>query len=344
MVDNVMLPNSAIERAGLRPPLIATLGLMKSWQSSEAHLLLLSKFMVGQELENMTAAYWHGPLGEPAGAAVQRFIASGSLVPATLAAKLANRFRASDLKPFLKERGLRVSGRKDALIERLIVADETGMAALVADMKVYECSPEARARAEQYKLEQAQKRATAEDRALKQLRAHDFAVASQTVAAFEAAQVFSRGIGIDWSKNNVSRDVDQLRIIFETKPKILDSLGDAEWEPLRVAVGMMALWGTGSAKVWLPAGFVGVAKFDADTAARMLLFASNHRLRLAEYRLLSDRGVRIKAFQVSVTIDSCQTCKNMAGRRYELNDLPELPHADCIHPYGCRCMAMPVLD
>lgn len=292
----------------------------------------------------MTAAYWDGPLGEPAGAAVQRFIVSGWLVPATLAAKLGSRFKASDLKPLLKERGLRVSGRKDELIERLIEADETGMTALVAEMKVYECSPEARARAEQYKLEQAAKRATTEDRALNQLRVHDFAGASQTVAAFEAAQVFSRGIGIDWSKHNVSRDVGQLKIIFETKPKILDGLADAEWEPLRITVGMMALWGTGSAKAWFPASFVGVVKFDAETAARMLLFASNHKLRLAEYRQLSDKGARIKGFQVSVTTDSCQTCKKMAGKRYGLNDLPELPHAECTHPYGCRCMAMPVLD
>ncbi len=317
---------------------------MKSWQPSEAHLLLLSKFLIGQALKNMAAAYWDEPLGEPAGAAVQRFIALGWLVPATLAAKLGSRFRASDLKPLLNERGLRVSGRKDELIERLIAADETGMTALVAEMNVYECSPEARARAEQYKLEQAEKRATTEDRALNQLRAHDFAGASQTVAAFEAAQVFSRGIGIDWSTHNVSRDVGQLKIILGTKPKILDSLADAEWEPLRVAVGMMALWGTGSAKAWLPVSFVRVAKFDADTAARMLLFASNHKLKLAEYRQLSDSGVRIKGYQVSVTTDSCQTCKKMVGKHYGLNDLPELPHAECTHAYGCRCMAMPVLD
>ena len=129
------------------------------------------------------------------------------------------RSRASNLKPLLKERGLHVSGREDELIERLIAADETGMMALVADMKVYECSPEARARAEQYKLEQAKGRATTEDHTLNELRAHDFAGASQTVAAFETAQVFSRGIGIDWSKHDVSRDVGQLKIIFETKPK-----------------------------------------------------------------------------------------------------------------------------
>lgn len=292
----------------------------------------------------MTAAYWDGPLGEPAGSAVQRFITLGWLMPATLVAKLDSRFRISDLKPLLKERSLRVSGRKDELIERLIAADETGMAALVAEMKVYECSPEARARAQEYKLEQAEKRATTEDRVLDQLCAHDFVGASQLVAAFEAVQVFSRGIGIDWSNHDASHNIGQLKLIFEIKPKILDGLADADWEPLRVAVGMMALWGTSEAKTWFPTSFVGVAKFDADTAARMLLFASNHKLRLVEYRQLSERGMRIKGFQVSATTDSCQTCKKMAEKYYELNNLPELPHAECTHPYGCRCMVMPLLD
>ncbi len=292
----------------------------------------------------MTAPYWDGPLGEPAGAAIQRFIALGWLVPVTLAAKISTRFKAADLKLLLKERGLRVSGRKDELIDRLITADQTGMTALVGEMKVYECSAEARSLAEEYKLAQAEKRATTEDRALNQLRAHDFAGASQTVATFEASQVFSRGIGIDWGKHNIVRDVNQLQLIFETKPKILDSLAEAEWEPLSVAVSMMALWGTGSAKAWLPATFVGVAKFDADTAARMLLFASNHKLRLAEYRQLSGGSLRIRSFHLSMSTDSCQECKKMGGKHYSLNDLPELPYAECTHPYGCRCMAMPVFD
>jgi hypothetical protein len=45
-----------------------------------------------------------------------------------------------------------------------------------------------------------------EDRMLNQLRARDFRDAILTVAAFEAAQTFSRGIGIDWSKSNIARD------------------------------------------------------------------------------------------------------------------------------------------
>ncbi len=315
-----------------------------NWQPDAAHLLFLSKFLVGQELKNMVYPYWEAPLREQPAAAIERFINIGWLVPATLAAKLGSRFKASELKPLLKERGLRVSGRKDELIERLITADEASMGALVADMKVYECSPEARVCAEQYKLKQAQQRATTENRVLDQLRARDFRGACLTVAAFEAAQVFPRGMGIDWSKPNVARDIEQLKAIFELKPKILDGLPEAEWDSLRVAAGMMALWGTGSAKGWLPDSLVGVPRFDIDTAARMLLFAANHKLRMVEYRQLSRTGVGVKSFEVSVTADSCPVCKQMAGRRYKLSELPELPHAACTHPYGCRCMAMPVFD
>jgi hypothetical protein len=314
------------------------------WQPDDAHLLFLSKFLIGQELQSMVRPYWEAPLREPPVAAIERFISMGWLVPATLAAKLGSRFKASDLKPLLKERGLRVSGRKEELIERLIAADQAGMTALVADMKVYECSDEARIHAEEYRKEQAQQRAKAEDRVLGQLRARDFRNASLTVAAFEAGQVFSRGIGIDWSKPNVDRDVEQLKAVYELRPKALDGLPETEWEPLRVATGMMALWGTSSAKTWLPSGFFGMPRFDNDTTARMLLFAANHKRQLAEYRQLSSTGIGVSRFEVSVTTDSCPACQSMAGRRYKLNELPELPHAACTHAYGCRCMAMPVFD
>lgn len=310
--------------------------------SSEAHLLLLSKFLVGQQLQHMRGDYWAGPLGEPAEIAIHRFIENGSLVPAPLEAKLESRFKASDLKPLLKERGLKVSGRKPELIERLVAADQAGMSAMVADMEVYECSPEARSVAEQYKLDQAHRRAAVEDKVLTHLRAREFEAASRTVAEFEAGQVFQRGLGMDWSRHDCSRDVRQIEVMFEIRPRILDGLPAADWGPLRVAAGMMALWGTNRAKHWLPEGFVGVEKFDADTAARMILFAANHQMRLEEYRALSGSGLKVKEYQVSATADSCPVCKAMAGKRYSLDRLPVLPHPDCAHPYGCRCMAMPV--
>ena len=224
-----------------------------------------------------------------------------------------------------------------------MAADETGMTALVAELDVYECAPEGRTRAEQYKMEQSQKRAMIEERVLSQLRARDFLAASQTVAAFEAVQVFSRGLGVDWSEHDTTSDATKLEAIFELKPKILDGLADAEWELLRIAAGMMALWGTGSARAWLPDNPVGLPRFDADTAARMLCFAADHKLRIVEYRQLSGTA-GIKSVEVSVTADSCPACKKMAGKRYKLSDLPELPHAACTEARGCRCMALPVFD
>ncbi len=315
-----------------------------NWQPSEAHLLFLSKFISGQQLEHMMNDYWREPLRELPTVAAQRFIAMGWLVPASLAAKMGSRFKAGHLKPLLKERNLRVSGRKEELIDRLIAADISGMEALVKDMNVYECSPTARDLAEKYKLEQAQQRAIAENKSLEQLRSHDFRGACLTVTTFEAMQVFSRGMGINWSKPDTTRMVEQLKFIFQLKPKILDGLAEVEWEAVRVAAGMMDLWGTGRAKAWLPESFIGLQKFDADTTVRMLLFSANHKREIENFKRLSGSGVRVKGFEVSGTDDSCPECKKMAKKRYRLSELPELPYAGCTHPYGCRCIAMPVFD
>lgn len=323
---------------------LAPMAAPANWRPGDAHLLFLSKFIVGQQVEHMMNDYWQGPLKELPTVAIQRFIGMGWLVPASLAAKMGSRFKAGDLKPLLKERNLRVSGRKDELIDRLIAADMHGMEALVKGMNVYECSPEAREVAEKYKLEQAQLRAITENKALEQLRARDFQGASLTVTTYEAKQVFSRGMGIEWSKSDTSRMVEQLESIFQLKPKILDGLAESEWGAVRVAAGMMALWGTRTAKEWLPEGFIGLEKFDADTTVRMLLFASNHKRELDSFKRLSGGGLRVKGFDLSGTDDSCPECKRLAKKRYRLSELPELPHAGCTHPYGCRCIAMPVFD
>lgn len=310
------------------------------WRASEPHLLFLSRFLYAQNREDAVQPYWEGVLGEPAQQAVDRFTAEGLLVPASLTAKLDRTFKVTDLKPFLKERGLPVSGKKDALLERLTAADPEGMAAKVAYLDIIECSSDARVIAEKYVAgkKAAKDASVAESLAL--VRAKEFAKASLSVSRYEAKQVFSRGMGIDWSRNDPSRDVQVMKAMFSSRPKILDGLVEEEWEPLRVAAAMMHLWGESTAREWLPEGFAGVPRFDADTAVRMLLFHANHKLDLVRFR---EMGVK-KATIEGCGDASCEECRKMAGKTIPLAKIPELPHAACTHQVGCRCYASAEFD
>lgn len=52
---------------------------------------------------------------------------------------------------------------------------------------------------------------------------------------------------------------------------------------------------------------------------------------------------RVTAVRVSVSKDSCPTCRQYEGV-YSKADVPALPIAGCSHPGGCRCQYAPILD
>lgn len=307
------------------------------WRYSEPHLLLLSQFLLAQRPEWLSQPYLEEALGEKPDVAISRFIAEGMLVQASLAGKLQTTFKPAELKPFLKERNLRVSGAKADLIERLIAADPDGMAAKVAHENILECSPEARAIAETHvgRMRADKDAAIAESLAL--LKAHNFAKASLSVSSYEAKQVHPRGVGIDWSNPDARENTNMLRTIFERRPKLLDGLADSEWEPLRIGAAMMHLWGSSRASQWLPQDFVGIEKFDNDTAARMILFNAQHATRIAR-----DRKIGVKRFKILGSGDSCPACKRIAGKAFPIESIPDLPYEHCTCAMGCRCEALPM--
>jgi hypothetical protein len=99
-----------------------------NWRKSNAHLLLLSKFLHPNSIEEFAKAdYWNNALGENATQAIKHFIDEGILLKADLEGLLDYKFKITELKNMLKERGLKVSGRKDELITRLIQVDPENM-------------------------------------------------------------------------------------------------------------------------------------------------------------------------------------------------------------------------
>jgi len=184
------------------------------------------------------------------------------------------------------------------------------------------------------------KRTNVEKQVLEYLTKRKFKEASLIVAAYEAKQSRPRGIGIDWKHYNTNRDIAMLSIIFRSKPKILVQLKNEKFEALRIAAAMMALLGENRAKKWLPYDFKTDLPFDNDTAARMLFFHAQNQVALEEY--LKSRV--IKRVEVLATQDSCEACKKLTKKRYELNEAPELPSEHCIHKLGCRCVYLPCVD
>jgi hypothetical protein len=167
-----------------------------------------------------------------------------------------------------------------------------------------------------------------------------FKEASLAVANYEAEQVFSRGMGIDWKYHNPKHEIEILNSIFNNRPEILSKLGDAKLEPLRMSAAMMEIWGENTASKWLPASFETGLSINNDNAARMLLFNSRNKETLKQY---SESGV-VQYVEILATPESCESCKMLESKRYKVSEAPKLPNPNCTHELGCRCVYLPCVD
>lgn len=312
-----------------------------STKLANARLLLLSKFLRGN-----LARYardrdhtWRPVLGEAAEKTIEKFVRDGYLEIAGISASMELKFNLADLKRMLKTRGLKISGNKAQLINRLLEADEDAMMQEVADLELLRCTAKGIAIVENYIAAEAEKRKRAEEDSFNALRRSSFAEASQIVGRYEAEQVFARGLGVDWEGAQNPRVVRQLEIIANANPCILKGIKPECLSHIRVAAQMMQLWGSNATIRWIPVLLETGHKFDANTAAQMFTSFAVNMLRLQEYR---DPELRVflKGIRVSGIEDErqCPGCAALEGRLFSPDDVPELPYEHCTSERGCRCL------
>lgn len=312
------------------------------WKKSAAHWLLLTKFLSPLDQNYFSGMdAWESVLGEKPSQSIKRFMDEGLIGVADLENTLSCKYRLPDLKDLSKQYGLPVSGKKIDLIKRLIAKDPATMKNSVAALTVLQCLPKGKDMAEEYLTVQDKKRNQIETQMFEYIKQGQYRKACLVMGAFEAEQVFPRGLGTNWKNYDPDHDMNLLNWIFTARPKILSTVTDDELNILRIGASMTALWGASSSKKWMPANLSLKLPFDNDTAVRMVEFHARYKSNIAQLKENSDI---IKAVEILTTPDSCDECKKFAGKRYSLDDVPELPHEKCTHKYGCRCTLLPVLD
>lgn len=303
-------------------------------RSDEARLLLLSKFLKPRRVEEYAASTaWRAALQEDPVRVIRQLRNEGMLIEGDMAARLQCVSTLADLREMCRRAGLPVSGRKANLVERIIGSDPASARSATSAVVVFQCTERGRVAAAKYLDNAKSKRDDAERQVFFLLRQRRFREASVLVAAYESAQVFPRGIGIDWSEHDPAEDVALLRIIFERTPRILSGLVERHSEELRVAAGMMQLWSLTLIDKWLPSDMETGLRFCNSTAARMLVFHALHVLQLAQYRGIGAG----KRYRILSSSDPCPTCKRIAGRTFAVNEYFELPYEHCTDEMGCRC-------
>ena len=271
-------------------------------------------------------------------------MAEGLLVAAPLVRTVEYCNSGPELKAMAKERGLKVSGRKEELAQRLVEADPDGMATRFKDKGIVTCSPEARDVVVRFR---AQKQGALDDAVAAvrmALEAQDFHTAIEVSQRYRAAEVKIEApnpFAIPDPESTLDEQIAGLQRIYAARPRILKELSADDWKPLATVVAMGHLLGRMPTS-WLPDTFKGVEKFDHEVALRMVQFHLGHLDNVARMR---DIGIT-KAKVLDCGGGSCAACVKMAagGKVRKLDDIPELPYEHCTCHLGCRCTMVAEID
>lgn len=310
------------------------------WNNSSAHLLLLSKFRSTNDTVQFTQSdSWSEALKESPKIAIKHFIRDGVLEKAKLSGALGYRYNISKLKSMLRQRGLKLTGRKAELIERLIQSDPEGMEEIMSDvingLTLLQCTKKGQRLVEKYLGLEKEKRIKAEEKTLLALQEHKLKKANQIVNAFDAQQVFP-SYPTDY--------IIMLKILFKAIPNIL-GLNDEQMEHLRIAVGMNFLWGASIEEYWSPSNFKTQLPMNKDYVidvfTSLYYYIYDRQEDLSYFiEIVDDPAWDHRKFRVENknALLVCKECRKLARKRFELNQIPELPYKSCTSKKGCFCM------
>jgi hypothetical protein len=198
-----------------------------NWASSQPHLALLEKFLSAREVKSSFLEFWAPAFGMNPQRVIDGLVAHGALELAPTVA---------DLKVMLSSRGLKVSGKKTGLIQRLLEADPKGLEVLCAHRMVLQCTPAASQAVSRWKAEQARAFETASDSVIAALRDRHFKEAIRTADAYRKNKFeppIHPGVAamtIKSAPRSIEKRAANLVRVFTLRPKLLEGLQPERWE------------------------------------------------------------------------------------------------------------------
>jgi hypothetical protein len=296
---------------------------------SLAHLLLLTKFLTVRKVEPFStgdwADRWKTALGESEQDAIRRFASRGLLVSCPLPEKIAYTFSDACLKGMLRERGLKLGGRKDEKAERLCSTDPRGMETALAGVELLKCSETGRQLADEFF-----------DRKTRMVRvALESVQKGKCEAAVREVCDFKDALGFPPMRFFPDRpNLDDVRNALSARPRILAAVSEGALGQLRLAAAMGFL---GLGTKWFAGDTETGTEMSCETAVNMIIGSVQYNRNLASWLRGGVKRVKILG---SNSDDSCEACKALWNRVWPLEQAPELPHPQCTFECGCRCCAV----
>lgn len=233
----------------------------------------------------------------------------------------------------LKDLGLKQSGAKEELVERIIEANRVEIDRLISRSKIMKCSATGLAIVEQYEKEKQHDIDLARQQSYDALMRGDPKEACRIYVAYNR-----RYTDPDFSSSPY--EVGELESILSSSPKVLGDISPSDLRKLQSATCMAKLWFDVPATDWLPDGFATRFK-NNKIAVNYLARHSDLRYTVATN---SENSSRFRIVFEPNDIDSCELCLALNGKEFDKRNLPELPFEGCTSETGCMCSIETIYD
>lgn len=161
-------------------------------------------------------------------------------------------------------------------------------------------------------------------------------VQKTTPVPFREYQAIEDDLGFPkWEFEGLPK-LELIELVMTVTPTILDGCSEEVMSRLRMAMALQCLAGRHAPKNLLRGLDTGI-RLDAETAARMIYFLARHTEDIQKWKQM-----RITHVTHFAAAGSCSVCTSSNGQKWRIEQAPELPHALCTHPCGCRCLYLPI--
>jgi hypothetical protein len=300
---------------------------------SRPHVHLLSMFVDARRSDSFDSQTqtmkWTEVLKENPKSVVLKFVKTGLIKEASVEDKLRLTLSVGELKELLKNNGLRVSGKKEALIKRLVLESNVDVSGLVSEIEAYVCSDIGQKIRTKYLALSEQEQKAAHGKAMDHLRKREYKEACSVLIAYEKKQVFP---GLTSYNENA---LEELAYIFNHTPKILTGISKECLDISRIIAGMMSIscmWD----RAWIPDGFAPQLGADPIHVANLLMEHSRFLSKLSYYRKNAP-AIDFLTIDYAGGRGCCLACKELLGKIFSFEDIVELPYHKCTTEGGCGC-------
>jgi hypothetical protein len=310
------------------------------WKNSEAHSLLLSKFIE----PNFSSIFdnsqeWEKILKEKPAKAIQRLNREGYLTERNIGTEKVITNIQQNQKLAHRGNGNNSPERKPSLQKELSNPTSDFLEGLVAGSRIYHCSKIGLQFAMKYLQKKEHDKEEVEKILINLLHQNQFEKSSNLVTEYEARQLFPKRIIGEGKNHKTKQDIEVLTLISTSHPKILKEISSYELNHLRLAASMMYLWDTYTGVKWIPSQFKLSTSVGVDTAIRMLCSYSVNLSKLSEFQPGKDGIVRVT---ISTKEECCAECNTLSSNIYQLKNIVEIPFERCTNIHGCDCSYSPL--